>query len=360
LPGLAPLTLSAVTRSEERAAPGRLSALRKEVRRRLDVPDPSRPEFPPSGVLAHLLVGLGAALILVGVPLLAGASAVLQSVEVGGWRWLGGAVVLAFLARAATAAAWLVPVGRRLALARAYGATMVADGATLLHGRAGRLRRAARFLERAGVLPDRALRAIDRVTVGSIVASALVAVATVAGTLVGSRLPAWRPPEALVRAVLLGLVAWLLVLAGQWRARRRAAPAPAGQAPARLRGLAGALRGAVAGGDPWTWAAQVGWSALGLVLEATTLVAALEGVGAGVPILDAVTVYAVLRLIWSLVPVLGAPGAADVALLLTLTALGAPLASACAAVVTLRLLTFWIPAALGSLLSGGFEDRLLT
>ena len=124
--------------------------------------------------------------------------------------------------------------------------------------------------------------------------------------------------------------------------------------------MVGALAGAGIGRDPWSWAAQVGWSVLGVALEAATLVAALEAVGARVPVLDAVTVYAVLRLLWSLAPVTGAPGAADVALLLALTALGAPLASACAGVVTLRLLTFWIPAALGSMLSAGLELRLLT
>jgi undecaprenyl-diphosphatase len=90
------------------------------------------------------------------------------------------------------------------------------------------------------------------------------------------------------------------------------------------------------------------------------LVAALQAVRGGVPVLDTVAVYAVLRMLWSLLPVTGAPGAADVAMLLALTALGAPLASACAAVVTFRLLTFWIPAALGSMLSAGFEHRLLT
>ena len=361
LPGLAPLTLSAVTRSEERAAPGRLSSLRREIRRRLDVPDPRRPEFPPSGVLARVLVGLGAALILVGVPLLAGASAVLHSVEVGGWRWLGGAVVLAFLARAATAAAWLVPVGRRLALARTFGATMVADGATLMHGQTGRLRRAARFLERAGLLPGQAHRAIDRISVGATVAAAVVAAGTLALALTGGRLTDWETPEAVVPSLLLGAAAWVLVLAGQWVARRgTAAPPPAAHAPLRPRGVVGALAGAGIGRDPWSWAAQVGWSVLGLALEAATLVAALEAVGARVPVLDAVTVYAVLRLLWSLAPVTGAPGAADVALLLALTALGAPLASACAGVVTLRLLTFWIPAALGSMLSAGLELRLLT
>jgi undecaprenyl-diphosphatase len=54
------------------------------------------------------------------------------------------------------------------------------------------------------------------------------------------------------------------------------------------------------------------------------------------------------------------PGAADVALLLALTALGAPLASACAGVIAFRLLTFWIPAALGSLLVARFEYRFVS
>jgi undecaprenyl-diphosphatase len=122
----------------------------------------------------------------------------------------------------------------------------------------------------------------------------------------------------------------------------------------------GSVRRAGIAGDPWSWGAQVGWSALGLALEAATLATALQGVGGRVPVLTTVAVYAALRLLWSLLPLLGAPGAADVALLLALTALGAPLASACAAVVVFRLLTFWIPAGLGSMLSAGFEHRLLT
>ncbi|WP_324277898.1 hypothetical protein [Blastococcus brunescens] len=83
LPSLAPLPLSAATRAGERARPGRLSALRREVRRRLDLPDPRRPQFGPAGPAARVAVGAGAALILVGVPLLGGATAVVGSVEVG-------------------------------------------------------------------------------------------------------------------------------------------------------------------------------------------------------------------------------------------------------------------------------------
>jgi undecaprenyl-diphosphatase len=241
---------------------------------------------------------------------------------------------------------------------------MVADGATLMHGQAGRRRQAARFLERAGVLPDRAQRAIDRFTIGATVTAALVAAVTLALALAGGGLAGWHPPPALVPAVLLGFGAWALVLLGQWLARRRGAPpspaVPPDRGAPRPRGVVGAIRGAGIVRHPRPWGAQLGWSALGLALEAATLVAALEGVGGGVPVLDAVAVYAALHLLWSLLPVTGAPGAADVALLLALTALGAPLAGACAAVVTFRVLTFWIPAALGSLLSAGFEHRLLT
>jgi undecaprenyl-diphosphatase len=96
---------------------------------------------------------------------------------------------------------------------------------------------------------------------------------------------------------------------------------------------------------------------MAILLEAAVLAAALHGVGGDVPLLATVTVYAVLHLLWSLVPVTAAPGAADVALLLILTGLGAPLASACAAVFVFRLVTFWLPAAAGSLLTARFEHR---
>jgi undecaprenyl-diphosphatase len=97
-----------------------------------------------------------------------------------------------------------------------------------------------------------------------------------------------------------------------------------------------------------------------VVLEAAALAAALHAVGGEVPLLATVSAYAALHLVWSVVPATALPGAADVALLLALTSLGAPLASACAGVLAFRLLMFWIPAGLGSLLSARFEHRHLT
>jgi undecaprenyl-diphosphatase len=76
-----------------------------------------------------------------------------------------------------------------------------------------------------------------------------------------------------------------------------------------------------------------------------------------VPLLATATVYAGLHLLWSVLPVTGAPGAAEVALVLALTALGAPLAGACAAAFAFRLLVFWGPALVGAVLSARFDHR---
>ncbi|MGY1593598.1 phosphatase PAP2 family protein [Geodermatophilus sp. SYSU D00708] len=354
LPGLAPLSLSSATRAEVRADRPRLDALRTAVRRRLDLPDPDRPEFGPPGAAARLAVAAGCVLVLVGVPLLAGAPGLVDAVEDDGWRWLGAAVALAVLARAGHATAALLTVERRLALGRTYGASMGAEGASLLHGGEGWRRSAARFLERAGVLPDAARRAVARFVTGEVVAAVLVAAGTLALALQEGRLGSWRTPAALVPAVALGLGAWALVMAGQWLARRNDTGPHVRRQVVRTLGRGPGRDGA---GWPWHRGAQVGWSVVGVALEAAALAAAMHAVGASVPVLATATAYAGLHLLWALLPAAGAPGAAEVTLLLALTALGAPLADACAAALAFRLLVFWIPAVLGTLLSARFEHR---
>ncbi|MGY1616178.1 phosphatase PAP2 family protein [Geodermatophilus sp. SYSU D00691] len=362
LPGLAPLSLTAATRAGLAGHDDRLGELRQEVRARVGMPDPDRPAFPPPGLPARLAAAAGTLAVLVGVPVLGDATAVVESVEVGGWRWLGAGLALAVLARAATAAGALAVVDRRLALGRTYGASMVADGATLLHGRVGWRRAAARYLERAGVQPVTARRGVDRFTAGAVVAAVVVAVAALVLAFVEGGLIAWRAPAAMVPAVVLGAAATALVLLGQWLAGRHDPTLRDDRAEAR-RGLVTSLREGMRRGDDveasWRRGPLLGWAALAVVLEAATLAAVVHAVGGDLLLLETVSVYAVLHLLWSVVPVSGTPGAADLVLLLVLTALGAPLASACAAVLVFRLLTFWLPAAGGALLAGRFERRLL-
>ena len=363
LPGLAPLTLTAATRAGLSAQDSRLADLRRAIRAEAGLPDPDRPPFPPAGLPARTLAAAGVLAVLVGVPVLGGVTDVLGAVRVGGWRWLGAAVALAVLARGAMAAAALATVDRRLALGRTYGAAMVADGATVLHGRNGWRRAATRFLERAGVRPDTARRSIDGFIAGAVVAAVLVAVATLALTVVEGQLTAWQVPAALVPAVLLGLGACALVLLAQWLTRRqdraRRDRATGSSVGAALREVLTGNSRQPDGSGARHRGRQVGWAVLAVLLEAATLAAALHAVGGDLPVLETASVYAVLHLLWSVLPVTGTPGAADLVLLLALTALGAPLAPACAAVLVFRLLTFWMPAAAGALLGAGFERRLL-
>jgi undecaprenyl-diphosphatase len=360
LPALAPLSLSAATRAALRARPDRLTELRAAVRDRLGLPDLDRPEFPPTGWLARAAVATGSGIALVGLPLLGEVGPSADVLEDGGWRWLGAAVALTVLARIARAAGALLTVDRRISLGRTVGAGMVADAATLLHGHDGWRRAAARFLERAGVLPDAAAAGLSRFSAAGVVAAVAVVVPTLVLATVEERLTDWRTPEALGPAVALGMGAWALVLTGQWLALAPARPATVRRDRAEVqRAVRELLRihRPGSGRSRWRRGTQLAWSVAGIFLEAAVLAAALHSVGGEVALLATATVYGALHLLWTVAPVTAAPGAADVALLLALTTLGAPLASACAGVLVFRLLTFWLPAAVGSLLTGRFEHR---
>jgi undecaprenyl-diphosphatase len=102
----------------------------------------------------------------------------------------------------------------------------------------------------------------------------------------------------------------------------------------------------------------VAWSAAGIVIEAAGLAAALHGVGGHVPVPVTAAVYTVLRLCWAALPVGGAPGIGEASLALALTASGELLGIARAGVVVFRLLFFWAPAVIGSLVAARFTQRL--
>jgi undecaprenyl-diphosphatase len=239
---------------------------------------------------------------------------------------------------------------------------LAADGATVLHGRRGWRRAAARYLERAGVQPEAARQGIARFTAGAVVAALAVAVVMLILGLVEGQLTAWRAPAALVPTALLGAGACGLVLLGQWLTGRNDGPSER----AAVRGSRATLRrlwlrrraGSADTAARWR-GGHLGWSVAAVVLEAAVLAAVLHAVGGGLSLLETLSLYAVLHLVWSAVPVTGTPGAADLVLLIVLTSLAAPLAAACAAVLAFRLLTFWFPAAVGALLNGPFERRLL-
>ena len=342
LPGLTPLARSAATRHQLRRQGTGLVELRQRVGAELGLPDPARPGVLHAGTPARLAAVASGLVVFVGPAVVTGPAGVFESVERGGWRWLGGALAFAVLGRAATAAAVLVSVDQRIALGRAFGATLSTDCASVLRGRPGGRLVAARFLEDAGVRPGIAERATVRAARGASLGALVVAATALVLGLTEHRLSDWQAPASSVPVLLVGAGALLLVTAAQLVTRHGSRPA----AVPRLVDLA------APGTAPQTvrWAALVAWSAAGIALEGAALAAALHAVGADVPLLASTTVYAVLRLLWVLVPELALPGAGEVALLLALTALGAPLADGCAAVLVYRLLAFWLPVTGGAVL----------
>ncbi|MGX5654778.1 phosphatase PAP2 family protein, partial [Geodermatophilus nigrescens] len=95
LPSLTPPALSAETRRRLRADPSRLGAVRAAAYTRLDLPDPGRPVSPPTPPVARALVGVGCLLALAGPAVVAGPIATAGGLAPQGWRWLGGAALLA-------------------------------------------------------------------------------------------------------------------------------------------------------------------------------------------------------------------------------------------------------------------------
>jgi len=340
LPALARLSLSAATRATLRGRDTRLAELRTQVRAELGLPQPDRPGTLRAGLAGRLAAASSAVVLFAGLSVVAGAG-VFESVERDGWRWLGAAVVFAALGRAAMAAAVMVSVPRRIALGRAIGATASTDCASVLRGRPGGRQVAARFLEEAGVLPGAAQRATVRAALGAVLGAVLVAVVALVLALTGNRLSHWQAPVSSVPVLLVGVGALSLVVLAQLLTRRRFSVPPSL--------LGGGLADDHSAAPTVRWLALVGWSALGTALEGGALAAALHAVGADVPLLASSAAYAVLRLVWTLVPELALPGAGEVALLLAMTALGAPLADACAAVLFYRALAFWLPVGIGAL-----------
>ena len=347
LPGLEPLALSAATRAGLRANPSRLAELRRGTHRRLGLPDPERLRLPAAGIPAWLAVLAGAVTVSAGLVSIGGVTGVLAEVKLEGWRWLGAAPALVVVARGFAAAAGRAAVDRRLAVGRTFAADLVSDGAGLVHGPSGARVVAGRYFERAGIPPAIAAGAYDRIRLLTTLGAAVTAVAAVALALYDGRLTSWRTPPSLLALGMVGVAAFLLVSLGQILARGCVPVIPGAR-----------VRHGLGGIGVRHLSSMAALSAAGIALETAGLAVVLHGVGGHVPVTVTAAVYPVLRLGWTALPLAGAPGIGEASLVLALTASGELLEIACAGVLVFRLLFFWAPAVLGSLVAGRFARRL--
>ena len=104
-----PVCLSARLHGQGRG----LAELRDAVRAELALPHPDRPGSLPAGTPARLAAVASAVVVFAGLTAIAGATDVFESVERGGWRWLGGALAFAvWLALDAPDTTALTPTAR--------------------------------------------------------------------------------------------------------------------------------------------------------------------------------------------------------------------------------------------------------
>jgi len=256
------------------------------------------------------------------------------------WRWLAVAVATGFLGIVASAVTILgssrtaLPVGKTMAvqLAAAFTGRTTAAGIGFYGINVA-------YLERLG---SRRSQAVAVILLNRAVVGVITGIATAIGVLViGSAVPVggvsiptgW--PVILLAVVVVAAAAVFLTLP----AGRRLVWGPArSMLRESARDLVPTLRRPVR-------ALQLGGGAIVfLVLQAVGMAATLAAFEPHFPLIPVMAVYVVASTLGQLAPTPGGLGAVEAATVAGLTAVGVAAAPAVAAVLTSRLLTFWLPA----------------
>ncbi|HET9733141.1 MAG TPA: lysylphosphatidylglycerol synthase transmembrane domain-containing protein [Acidimicrobiales bacterium] len=330
---LQPLALPSRIRQQLGNRRGALAELAEELAGRVGETRPSfRPRIRATTVLS-LAVGGGAVYLL--LPQVGTVPRLLDALKAANYWWL----VLAFLAGAFTfpmaAASYAGAVRRRLPMGRT---TMVqiasAFTSRLTPGGLGGMGINMIFLERQGTPRPEAIGSIALNQAAGVVVHATLFLCSVivlgTGGLVGKlHLPASWPVLTVVAGVLVGAGVFLSSPLGRRRVIRPGVRV--------VRDLTGTLR------DPLQAAALFGGSAGVTLGNAFALVASLAAFVPHMDLLSVLAVYVGGAAIASAAPTPGNLGAVEATLLAGLTGLGIASSPAVAAVLTFRLLTFWLP-----------------
>lgn len=337
LPHLQRLALHRQLRNQLDAGNETLAILRETLAERIDAPVPSfRSPVRPATVAILLAGGLAVYLLL---PQLSSMDEVLVLVARGNWLWLGVAVLTGFLAVLASAVSVLGSSTTRLPVRKTVAVQLAAafTGRTTTAG-IGFYGINWVFLERIGLRRAHAVAviALNRIVMGLVSAVATILGIVVIGTAVpfneGS-IPTGWPIYAGAAAIVVAIVC---VLASPFGRRRLLRP---GIAKIREIGqeLVPTLR------RPLRAVQLIGGCSAYLLLSAAGLVATLAAFTPDFPLIAVIAVFMVASTLGQLVPTPGGIGAVEAAMIAGLTAIGATPADAVAAVLTSRVLTFWLP-----------------
>jgi glycosyltransferase 2 family protein len=290
-------------------------------------------------IWALIWVAMGAAAVYFLLPQLGELQASLGSLGSVQPAWLAAGAVLVVLRYVLSAVALRASVGQPIP----FGPTLLVQVSSSFIGRltpegVGWLVLNQRFLEEAGIARASALAAIGLKVLAAALTrvSVMAVVAAMAGT--SSELFQFDP------VYMVGIPIVLLAVGGvAWLVLRSRAPKKLASVAAAARDLGSVLR------QPRRAAVLLASSAGLPISYALALVASTAAFGVDVAVLDVLVVYLGGTLVAAASPTPGNLGAVEVTLSAGLTAVGVPAASAVAAVLLYRLLTFWIPLAPGFL-----------
>lgn len=337
LPHLQWLALPGPLRRQLSGGRGQLARLRQALADQIGHPSPRfRSPVRPVTLLVLIAVGLAIYLLL---PELSGFAQVRASLYRADWRWIAVAIVAGFAGVAASAVTILgssrqtLPLGKTTAVQLAAAFT----GRTTVAG-VGFYGINVVFLERAGLTRAHAVGVVvlNRAMVGAVTGGVTALSALVIGGAVpvdDIAIPTGWP----VIAVGVALVALVALLASPVGRRRVWAPLLV-QLREVVRELAPVLR------RPVRALQLFGGALVFLALQAAGLAATLAAFQPHFPLLAVLAVYVVGSTLGQLVPTPGGLGAVEAATIAGLTAIGIGPANAVAAVLTSRVLTFWLPA----------------
>jgi len=339
VPLLQPLALYRSTRAALRRRADVLPALRERLL--AAVPDGQVARVQLARVRLRTIISLVAGVFAAYI--LAGQFAkvnFIRLVRQADWRWTIVALVLSALTYAAAAISLSGFVLERLKFARTLLAQVAASFVTLVTPAAvGGAALNIRYLQRSGVSPARATASVGAAQVAAFLVHMLMLVvfAALTGTV---HFHALKPPTwaYVVLAVLLVLVLIAIALPpGRRLLRARLTPVLSQVLP-RLLDLAQ---------NPRKLAEGLGGAFLLTAAYVLCLAACVRALGGSVALVSIAVVYLTGSAIGSAAPTPGGLGAVEVALSAGLTAAGLNGATALAAVLLFRLLTFWLPVPVG-------------
>jgi undecaprenyl-diphosphatase len=346
LPHLQPLALSRSTRAMLRATPLRLEDLRAMVAGLgTEPPDAvQRPIRVLTRNLGPLLLGLVALALL--LTQAGNVQTTLNAARRADIAWLMLAATSAALGYVMAAVALIGATPQPLALGRT-SVVQLAGAFTnrLTPAGLGGVATNVRYLERAGSKRSAAVTAVGAdATAGFVVHVLMLAILLpLVGLRSSLRLPS--PPDLDAYWAVAVFIVVSLAILGVWNWRRRfssfAALWPRADVAAIVR-------------SPRRLLLLLGGSAGVTSAQAFVLVASLEALGVHLPVVTVVAVFVAGTALAAAAPTPGGLGALEAALVAGLAQVGAPTAPAIAAVLTARLIGYWLPV-----LPGWLAYRLL-